>query len=478
MASTAKSGPAAAGFRLNYKRIIIISLAFFGILLLWQVYNSYCSPMLSDLFADAMGLDVSNEKSEAYIQVQYLVGIVMAIDNIAAFFLLPIFGRLSDKTHTKIGKRMPYILVGTVVSAIAFPFIPLLYYYNNLIGMIAIMAVVVIFMMMYRNPAVALMPDVTPKPLRSRANAIINTIGFVGGILGSGLAMFLQFTDFQDSGNLWIIMTPFLVASVLMIITCLILFFCFNENKIAEEVAPELERGEKYSETLDEVSDDAPMTKSNKKTLWLILAAEVLWFMAFNAVETFITNYGIFYLGVESGDVSTGTIILSLTSFVAFMAGGFVSEKIGRKWTIVIGLALIFAALFWAIFINPTYVYKTDSTYYTFPVAFYFVFVIAGIGWAFINVCSFPMVVELCSKEHVGKFTGYYYAASMLAQSITPILIGGILTMTGEWKVLMIYSTVLMGLSLIVFLFVKTPKVKDLGHREDKPHEIQVQDVL
>ncbi len=455
-----KSGPAAAGFRLNYKRTFVIALAFFGILLLWQVYNTYCSPMLTDLFAQMQGVELGadpRENEAVYLSVQYIVGIVMAIDNVAAFILLPIFGRLSDRTHTKIGKRMPYIMLGTLVSAVAFPFIPLLYYFNNATGMISMMGIVVIFMMMYRNPAVALMPDLTPKPLRGRANGIINSVGFVGGIVGTGLGMFLPYTDFRDSGNIWIVETPFLIASVLMIATCLFLFFKIDENKLEKEMAPEMERGEKYSETVDEVKEDAPMTKANRITLVLVLVAEVLWFMGFNAIETFIANYGIFYLNVESSAISTATMVLSLASFFAFMLGGYIAEKIGRKWTIAIGLGLIFFSLLPACFLGPTGV-ETHDGYYTLNIAFYFIFAIAGIGWAFVNTCSFPMVVELCSKKHVGKFTGYYYAASMCAQSLTPIVIGAVLSFTEAWQALPIYSTALMGVSALVMLFVRSSR--------------------
>ena len=188
-------------FKLNMKRTMLIGFAFFGILLLWQVYDSWCPTFLSEMFAKAFDpnyetlraitLDSGHTAQEVNDAIkecnkiienqQYLVGIMMAIDNLAALILLPIFGSLSDKTNTKIGKRMPYILVGTFVCAVAFPFIPVLFHYNNLAGVIIMMAIVVLFAMMYRNPAVALMPDITPKPLRSKANGIINIMGYIGG---------------------------------------------------------------------------------------------------------------------------------------------------------------------------------------------------------------------------------------------------------------------------------------------------------
>ena len=179
-------------FKLDYKRTCLIGFAFFGILLLWQVYDTWCPTFLSEIFAKAMypeyaGLRAQNtleaikQCDDIILKVQYPVGIMMAIDNLAALILLPIFGKLSDKTHTKIGKRMPYILIGTFVCAVAFPFIPVFFHYNNLVGIIIMMAIVVLFAMMYRNPAVALMPDITPKPLRSKANGIINIMGYIGG---------------------------------------------------------------------------------------------------------------------------------------------------------------------------------------------------------------------------------------------------------------------------------------------------------
>ena len=186
--------------RLNLKRTFLIGFAFFGILLLWQVYDSWCPTFLTDIFARRMygmsSAELKEAAAEKILNVQWIVGIIMACDNLAALILLPIFGNLSDKTRTPIGKRMPFILTGTMVSAIAFPFIPLLFHYNNVFGMVAVMVVVLIFMMMYRNPAVALMPDITPKPLRAKANGIINIMGYFGGAFATVLGIFLKLSDY------------------------------------------------------------------------------------------------------------------------------------------------------------------------------------------------------------------------------------------------------------------------------------------
>ena len=224
--------------KLNIKRTCLIGFAFFGILLLWQVYDSWCPTFLTELFKETFNATTEEE-------VQYLVGIMMAFDNLAALILLPIFGTLSDKTKSPIGKRMPYILVGTLVCAIAFPFIPVLFHYHNLAGVIVMMFIVVVFMMMYRNPAVSLMPDMTPKPLRSRANGIINIMGYIGGAFGTLVGIVFVLSSYlNDEGsweynNIWAIEAPFLIASILMVISALVLFFTIKENKIALEVKDE-----------------------------------------------------------------------------------------------------------------------------------------------------------------------------------------------------------------------------------------------
>lgn len=233
---------ASTALKLNYKRTCQIGFAFFGILLLWQVYDSWCPTFLTDIFARRMFNMTSAELKECgedakILNVQWLVGIIMACDNLAALILLPLFGRLSDRTHTRIGKRMPYILTGTVVSAMAFPLIPVFFHNDDVTGMVIMMGIVLLFMMMYRNPAVALMPDITPKPLRTRANGVINIIGYIGGAFATVLGIFLKLSDYINADSarrsLWIIELPFIVASVLMLISAFLLFIRIRENELA-----------------------------------------------------------------------------------------------------------------------------------------------------------------------------------------------------------------------------------------------------
>ena len=441
--------------KLNYKRTFIIGFAFFGILMLWQIYNTYCPPFLTELLESQFPNPNFTE-----LDYQYIVGIIMACDNIFAMFMLPLFGHLSDKTHTKLGKRMPYIIVGTIASAIIFPFIAICFCYNSFVGLIISMGVTLIAMQMYRNPAVSLMPDLTPKPLRATANGIINFVGYIGAIIAGGIALFLPFQkmDPNEGANPYLSLIPFIIGSALLLITGIILFLTVKENKVLEEMKDDLRRGEELAEVEEKVDDDKPMGKANKIAFILLIASVFLWFMSFNSVETFWTNFGIYHL--ETTSYSLGPTLLAIASLVAFLPSGWLANKIGRKWTIVIGIILLvlcFTGGSISSFFDAGYGYDqtTGEAGSAMPIYYYIIFIVGGIGWAMINCCSYPMVVELCSKDKIGRFTGIYYAASMLAQSITPILVGGILTITNGWVALFPYAAAFMLLALVTFIFVK-----------------------
>ncbi len=478
-------------FKLNYKRTLLIGFAFFGILLLWQVYDSWCPTLLSELFARAMHpefvtLRAQNDAdsiakcNEIIRSVQYPVGIMMAIDNLAALILLPIFGRLSDKTRTRIGKRMPYILVGTFVCAVAFPFIPLLYHsvivdgvqVGKIIGIIILTATVVFFAMMYRNPAVALMPDITPKPLRSKANGLINIMGYIGGAFATVVGLVFVLSDYlgtkidPDTGlykahtwqyhNIWSLMMPFFIASVLMLVSAIVLFLKVRENEIAEEMKEEMARGEVNDETIEVIPENEEhISKARKIMLIFILAAEFFWFMADNGVATFMGNYTIYFLGADSSKMMWNVIIGGVGSVIGFAVGGIIAGKIGRKWSIFTGLGLtLLAYLVWSI-LTFTIHFKAGD----FPIWIYALWFIKGFGMSLVHVNSYPMVVELCPNSKIGKFTGYYYAASMLAQTITPIALGTLLLLPKfSWEFLPVYGGTCVVFSIVIFFFVKNVK--------------------
>lgn len=431
--------------KLNYKRTFILGITFFTILMLWQMYNYYCPLFLNDLLEATYGKGDYN----------YIVGIIMAMDNVLALFLLPFFGKLSDKTRSKLGKRTPFILVGTIASLLIFPFIPYFYATNSLVGVIVTMGLILVFMQMFRNPAVSLMPDVTPKPLRATANGIINFVGYIGAIFAGALQMISIFT-IKGAPNSMYLIIPFAFTSVLMVISLVILILKIKENKIAVEMKEEMELGEKLAETEAATSEDHKLTKQDKTNLLLLIASIFLWFMAFNAVETFWSTYGKEVMDVESNSIAT--IVLTVVSMITFIPGGKLANKIGRKWSIVIGLACMIIAL------GGCYIISLTSLKTILPVYIAF-FAIAGIGWALINLSSYPMVVEMSDSNSVGKYTGYYYTSSMLAQSITPICVGFLMDFLG-YESLFIYSTLFMVLALIVFVFIKNVRKAPIENKK------------
>ena len=475
--------------KLNKKRTILIGLAFFGILLVWQLYNSYCAPMLSLLFAkhdyadkviEAMNNGVSSMKDmlaqgylseEHYLNLQWKVGIIMALDNVAALFLMPIFGALSDKTHTKLGKRTPYILVGSVITAIALPFIPFFFVkgmgeVNNvvpyIVGIVCSMIVVIIFMMSYRSPAVALMPDLTPKPLRSKANGIINIVGYIGGAVGAVFAIVVPVTKYINGSNQSLLMLeiPFIVCSICLLISLVLLLIKVKENKLHEELDEEIKAYDDQGESAEQVVNNDKLSKSNIRNLLLILLAEIFWFMSLNAIETFQTNYFMFNLNTSSAGGAIMTVVSGAASVVGFILAGNIADKIGRKNTILIGIVIVTIGYLVYAFIKPAAPWTELTFDGKLPWLFYVIIPIIGFGTSLIHICSFPLVTDYCTNEKLGKFTSLYYTASMLAQSVTPILIGLIFRAT-SWGALPIYSCVLMGIAGIVFFFVKAPHNQD-----------------
>ena len=306
--------------------------------------------------------------------------------------------------------------------------------------MVSMMAIVLIFMMMYRNPAVALMPDITPKPLRAKANGIINIMGYFGGAFATVLGLAFVLSSYINAPaaerNIWTIELPFIVASALMVISAFVLFRTIRENELAEQLKDEMALGEQMAAVAAPIDDDKPMSRENRNMLLAILGAEFLWFMSDNALGTYIGNYVIYYLKSVSSATMILTILGGLASVLGFAIAGAIADKIGRKWTISTGLMITFVGLVIMCFVRPTNLVKAGSAHgeFTFPTLLYAVWVLKGFGMALVHNCSFPMVVELCSSKKIGKFTGYYYAASMMA-----------------WRALPVYACILTLLSCTVF---------------------------
>jgi maltose/moltooligosaccharide transporter len=423
--------------KLNYKRTFIVGLAFLSICAFWQMYDNIVPLILTNTFH-------LNET---------LSGAIMAADNILALFLLPIFGSLSDKTDTKIGKRMPYILFGTGLAVILMNILPLIdnsYYQEHsnfkVVSFVIVLGLLLIAMGTYRSPAVALMPDVTPKPLRSKANSIINLMGAVGGIIYLGLAAVLypnSKTVDVEHVNYQIL---FVAVSAIMFVAVSLLFLFVKEPKLVEENRALEEQHPEWNLAEDDGSGNKKLPKDVKRSLAFLLASIALWFIGYNAVTTWFTTYVSVVMGQGLGGASTCLLVATAGAIISYIPIGNIASKIGRKKTIMGGIVLL-SIMFFLGFIF-TSIFKSIN------IIMYISFAVVGLAWAAINVNSLPMVVEMCKGSDVGKFTGYYYTASMSAQIITPIFAGTLMRLI-SYKVLFIYAAFFVLLSFVTMTQVK-----------------------
>lgn len=519
--------------KFNYKRTLLVGFAFFLICVFWQAYDNVIPKILTDKF----GLS------------QTLSGIIMALDNILALFLLPFFGALSDKRSSKLGKRTPFIIVGTIAAAVLFVVLsfidnaqlvklenvtpanyeqsleiiyeadpeisvdtgvksgfsigeavkrvfspdqrrksiseifpeksdflnikmldengkPTADYTNyvvparqayawtvtaespaTLIFFILLLLALLVSMGIFRSPAVALMPDVTIKPYRSKANAVINLMGSIGGI--AVLVLGIVFGTGKPEKMLMSYVPFFIVIAVIMLAALAVFLKTVKEPKWAEKMKSESKR---LGLDNEEKSEDGSkkLSRSELASLLFLLASVALWYMGYNAVTS---KYSVYAGSVLGMDYNTTLIIAQGAAIVSYFPIGIISSKIGRKKTILFGIVSLSAAFFFAAFMN------SGSSILVMNI----LFALAGIGWASINVNSYPMVVELAKGGNVGKYTGYYYTASMAAQVITPVLSGIFLDVS--LKALFPYAVIFTVLSFVTMLFVK--------HGDSRPDAIK-----
>ncbi len=509
--------------KLNYKRTMFVGFAFFLIIAFWQAYDTIVPKILTDKF----GLP------------QVWSGAIMAMDNIFALLLLPLFGALSDKVSSRFGKRTPFVVIGTLVAAVLLvtlsfadqaqrqnlgnvadltddPATEVNEYvegletvwdtnpnvqnwkndsltedkqplqelisreeftaitmtvrdaqgeevsnpvYNEIVvparqayaagitekspGALIAFMVLLFFLLLamgtFRSPAVALMPDVTPKPLRSKGNAIINLMGTVGGIfilllgtvLGTG----------SDKNALMDYTLFFSLVAALMLVALGLFIWKVRENAWAAESAA-MEIAEEPEKT-DE--GDRKLTRGELCSLLLILASVAFWYMGYNAVTS---KYSVYAGSVLNMDYNTTLLLANAAGVVSYIPVGLLSARFGRKKMILGGVLMLFASFLIASFM------RADSSVLLMNV----LFVLAGIGWATINVNSYPMAVELARGSQVGKYTGYYYTASMAAQVITPVLSGVFLDI--RLTTLFPYAAIFVALSFVTMLFVRHGDVK------------------
>ena len=413
--------------KLDNKKTILVGFAFLAISAFWQVYDNIIPLILKYTFHIG----------------DTLSGAIMALDNIFALIMLPIFGAWSDKVNSRRGKRTPFIFVGTVLAVIFMLLLPAAANADNLVLFVVALFATLIAMSTFRSPAVSLMPDVTPKPLRSKGNAIINLMGAIGIILSLGLIMLLVGEgDTPDYEPL------FISIAVIMVISLAILLFKVDENRmVAERIAVEKEWG--ISDEADEdQSGDAKLSAPVRKSLIFLLLSVAFWYMAYNAVTTAFSKYATEMWGMEGGAFAGALMVASVGALISFIPVGIISSKLGRKKVILFGVLLLAASfLAGALFKTPNF-------------AINIVFFLVGVAWASITVNSYPMVVEMCKGSDIGKFTGMYYTFSMAAQVLTPVLSGAFLEHVGYWT-LFPYATVFSVIAFLTMLMVK--------HGDSKP---------
>ena len=419
--------------KLNTKRTILVGFAFLSISAFWQMYDNLVPKILTETFG--IGESIS--------------GVIMAADNVLALFLLPLFGGLSDKCTSKLGRRRPFILYGTLTAVVLMMALPLLtdsYHaapasWKTLCFVITL-GLLLITMGTYRSPAVALMPDVTPKPLRSKANAIINLMGTSGGIIYLLVTTFLYKTN---SGVYTSYLPLFLIVGGIMLVSLAIVMFCVNEPKlVAEQKKYEQAHPEENLATVTENGEELP--KDVKRSLVFILVSIALWFIAYNGVSTWFSVYASSSWNMSLGQANLCLTIATAGAIFTYIPSGSIASRIGRRKTIRLGTLFLTAAF------ASSFVYTLISDQFS-PIL-YGLFTLVGIGWALINVNSLPMVLEMCKGSEVGKFTGLYYTFSMSAQIATPIVAGWLLENI-SYKALFPYAAIFALGAFFTMGFVK-----------------------
>ena len=499
--------------KLNYKRTILVGFAFFLISAFWQAYDATIPVILTNKFGMS----------------QFWSGVIMALDNILAVFMLPLFGALSDKClGNKYGKRTPFITIGTIIAALALvgltfvdnsqlknisdvatiddPAALTVIYdsqhkaelqtpegqefvlenkftkddftairckitdaetgkeitnpdYTNyvtparqayvaqktaensteLILFVVLLLVVLVAMSTFRSPAVALMPDVTIKPLRSKANAVINLMGNAGGILVLALGSVLAISKVQNAYMSYT-MVYAIVGGIMLVALAIFLLTVREPKWVAQMQADSVRLG---LDSVEEVVDHGTkkLSRGEFTSLVFLLASIVLWFFGYNAITS---KYTVYAQNVLDKDATTTLLLANVAAIISYLPVGMVASKIGRKKTILAGVAMLFTA-----FLSGCFMTASSPSWLMTAM-----FILAGVAWATINVNSFPMVVEMCSGADVGKYTGYYYTASMAAQSLTPT-VSGIFMDKIAMTTLFPYAAIFVGMAFFTMLMVR-----------------------
>ena len=419
--------------KLNTKRTVLVGFAFLSICAFWQMYDNLIPKILTETFG--MGESVS--------------GMIMAADNILALFLLPLFGGLSDKCTSRLGRRRPYILFGTLAAVAVMMALPILtdsFHASpdawKQVCFIIGLGILLTAMGTYRSPAVALMPDVTPKPLRSKANAIINLMGALGGIIYLIITTFL----YKTTADVYVSYLPlFAIVGGIMLAALAVILLCVDEPKlVAEQKRYEDAHPEDNLTQVTENGETLP--KDVKRSLGFLLASIALWFIGYNGVTTWFSVYAGRTWHMTLAQANTCLTIATAGAILSYIPVGNVASKVGRRKTIRFG-TLLLSGSFLAAFL-------LTMALEGFSPVLYLLFLLVGLAWASINVNSLPMVVEMCKGSEVGKFTGLYYTFSMSAQIITPIVAGWLLRNV-SYRALFPYAAFFVFASFLTMGFVR-----------------------
>lgn len=421
--------------KLNYKRTFLVGFAFLSISAFWQMYDTIIPLILRDTYHMGDGP----------------AGIIMSLDNIVALFLLPLFGALSDK----VGRRIPFIVAGTFTAVVLLVLLPIL---DNTYGMwapnvslivfVAVLGVLLLTMGSYRSPAVALMPDVTPKPMRSKGNAVINLMGAVGGAFA--LVAIKLFVTAGTSGRANYLFL-FIAIGGLMVLAALTVFFFVPERRLVQQMKDinyGVSEAEDQSKSV-EIDGKQKLPPAVLRSLILILATITLWFLGYNAVTTAFSKYATTMWSSGLNHVSNCLLVATGVAILSYLPIGFLASRIGRKKTIIIGLIVALACfIFGAVGAR------------TFSPLLYVMFAAIGFAQAAVTVNTFPMVWEISRFGNVGKYTGFYYTCSMAAQVVTPIVSGYLLQYFG-YNTLFPYAAVFIALAIVPIALAK--------HGDSKP---------
>lgn len=419
--------------KLDTKRTVLVGFAFLSICAFWQMYDNLVPLILTNTFH-------LNET---------ISGAIMAADNVMALFLLPLFGGLSDKCTSRLGRRRPFILFGTLAAICLMLLLPLFadsYHAAPGGGKIAlficVLGLLLVAMGTYRSPAVALMPDITPKPLRSKANAIINLMGAVGGILYLLITTFLYHVKSETYVSFFPLFA--IVAGIMAAALAVVMFFV-NEPELVKK-QQEYDRKHPKDDLTEHTAQGDTLPADVKKSLTFLLVSISLWFVGYNGVSTWFSVYAENIWGMSLGQANTCLTIATGGAILSYIPIGTVASRIGRRKTIRFG-TLLLSGSFLAAFL-------LTMALEGFSPVLYLLFLLVGLAWASINVNSLPMVVEMCKGSEVGKFTGLYYTFSMSAQIITPIVAGWLLRNV-SYRALFPYAAFFVFASFLTMGFVR-----------------------